>query len=731
MAIRAQSADGKIHEFPDGTDRAVVDRVMKGYATKQRDTAKTVQGFVPGINAVEAGVAVDAATPKIPTFQTPGVDPNAPTSVQNSTDGYRDPLGMLRDGLVGTAAKATQGATLGFGDEIAGIVSADARDAMRAEQAKYEKINPIGATVAELGGTGLTAFMGTPAALARPLGLGGRLARGASIGAAYGGLTGFGNAEGGLDNRLSSAGLGAAVGGVAGLGAEALAPVARRIAFGAPPPPQATPQMLAANNLPVPVPLTRGQATGNTNLLGQEYALAADARSGAGPIMRGFADEQNAALLANRDAIQQQLAGNSPVIARGQGGEMVSARLGREAEAARSAKNAAYDEAERLTPPTDLAERPFGDEARGAVDRLYGGRRADVPDENFIVTPRADLPQSLSKIMMRKAWDALVRVDVTTENALGVKGILSRFGKMADEGGLPIANIFQMRRSLTSLQSGIPSATTAAAGAAKTEIDTILNHAVEKALLGGDTQAIAAWNNAIAANRDFARTYKGKDFVAALTERDRGNGNVLKVKPEEAANYILGNAEMGLINKRDLAANLARLRAHLGEDSAEWGAVKQEAFIRIADQALGAMGPTGRGFSGAKLAKAWEDINHKAPETLNRLFSGEERREIGNWIDVARRVTVKEGRVFNSSGSGYRSEGLAGLINRGAARIPGVSRFWDLLRGAVNLSNAGRAERMATEAISGVPPAIRAPRPGVPAALLAQPAGLLDYRSNR
>ena len=32
MTIRAQSADGQLHEFPDGTDGAVIDRVMKEYA---------------------------------------------------------------------------------------------------------------------------------------------------------------------------------------------------------------------------------------------------------------------------------------------------------------------------------------------------------------------------------------------------------------------------------------------------------------------------------------------------------------------------------------------------------------------------------------------------------------------------------------------------------------------------------------------------------------------------
>ena len=35
MTIQAQSADGVIHEFPDGTDNAVIDKIMKDYATNQ------------------------------------------------------------------------------------------------------------------------------------------------------------------------------------------------------------------------------------------------------------------------------------------------------------------------------------------------------------------------------------------------------------------------------------------------------------------------------------------------------------------------------------------------------------------------------------------------------------------------------------------------------------------------------------------------------------------------
>lgn len=52
MSVIAQSADGTTHEFPDGTDPSVVDRVMKQYA--QQSTAKT---------ATAAPSAPDTSTP--------------------------------------------------------------------------------------------------------------------------------------------------------------------------------------------------------------------------------------------------------------------------------------------------------------------------------------------------------------------------------------------------------------------------------------------------------------------------------------------------------------------------------------------------------------------------------------------------------------------------------------------------------------------------------------------
>ncbi len=43
MPITAESADGTRHEFPDGTDRSVIDRVMKSYATQGKALPQTMQ----------------------------------------------------------------------------------------------------------------------------------------------------------------------------------------------------------------------------------------------------------------------------------------------------------------------------------------------------------------------------------------------------------------------------------------------------------------------------------------------------------------------------------------------------------------------------------------------------------------------------------------------------------------------------------------------------------------
>jgi hypothetical protein len=53
MAIQTQSADGVIHQFPDGTDPAVIDKAMKAYAQQKAQSnslAGQVTGFMANVN---------------------------------------------------------------------------------------------------------------------------------------------------------------------------------------------------------------------------------------------------------------------------------------------------------------------------------------------------------------------------------------------------------------------------------------------------------------------------------------------------------------------------------------------------------------------------------------------------------------------------------------------------------------------------------------------------------
>lgn len=756
MTIRAQSADGQLHEFPDGTDGAVIDRVMKEYAQSKMLGSGTGQ------------VESFADRNGIPFLSSPEAQRRyADEQVQNAP---------------GRLASVYQGATLGFGDEIAGLaggtVSALAdpfgrggfergydatRDAVRNTANDYAERNPESAIALNLVGGGASVGVMPRAFFASAASTPLRIAGAGATGSVVGGIAGFGAGEGGLENRLASAGEGAVVGGLLGSGAETVLSGFARLwrARGGPAmtdaqgnptaaalalareagidPSQLSPELLArmnavaargggagipgsanavaAESLPVPVPLTRGQATNDIGQLARENALARGADGADGmSVMADFRNQQQDALYANIPAYRERIAGGAPIVERGQGGEIISGRANELHDAAQAQSRGLYARAEELTPPTPLADRPFGTDKRGAIDPLTGSRRdANTPGR------RADLPQGESQRMMQNAWDAMVAEIPVPENAGPVASLLTRFGASADGAGLPIADIFQMRKMLTNLQGGPPSPTTIAARAAKRAIDRGLDDAVRNDLLAGDAEAVNAWRTAINNYRDdYAARFKNDDLVSALVARDRSNGGRLRVAPEEATNYIFGSTDLGFIDKRNMARNLTRLRDVLGADSDAWSAIRQEAFNRIANKAIGRSGPNGREFSGANFAKAWEEFNSKNPELARTIFSAEERRDIGNFANVARRATTLDSAVYAPSTSPFQ---MRRIMDMAAKRIPYIGNWIaEGMRGAVG-ANAARAATSGQ--LAGLP---RQGGRGVPTSI---GAGIAGYQSLR
>ena len=169
--------------------------------------------------------------------QASGVVANTnPQPQANGYDAFSSPVRPESWGQYGYGLleKAGQGATVGFGDEIAAGAGAVGNKVMRAigvdvpernygqildeirgEQKQFEERHPYQGTAAEIAG-GIAPFAAGPvrAAITAPTWLG-RVGRSAAAGFGYGGLSGFGSSEGTTENRLLGATRGAAVGAIA------------------------------------------------------------------------------------------------------------------------------------------------------------------------------------------------------------------------------------------------------------------------------------------------------------------------------------------------------------------------------------------------------------------------------------------------------------------------------------------------------------------------------------
>lgn len=809
----------------------------------------------------------------------------------------------------GRLATAVQGATLGFGDEIlggaAGLGSmvgggtfnegyAPVRDAIRENAGRYASENPVSAVGITLASAVPTAIALTPRALMEASAPAARYIGGAGLGAAFGAASGFGEGEGGLQNRMDAANNGAWLGTGLGIVAEGLGstlgPVVRRalnsrrvrVIDASGQPTQEAIQMaqeagldpasvpgglwqriqaiadrggapgvagaadaIRAESLPVPVPMSRGQLTGDRAILAKEYAIARGSDGGTGMnIMGDLRDRQQAALAANIPAMRERLAGGSPVVERGQGGEIVSARVNELNDAARQRAADLYARARELDAagaparvpfaPTDTSAASMAPPVEGYVPEMTSavrfGRQGNetvppgiiheiqkmggvrVVDRQGRVTPEgADLlaifdgrvppgfinnqsgrpldyarealgeagwfpgrdPQEVSTADLldliagrarnpmnsgrEAAREAAARDRVRSDmEAAGITGrtpedtAAGRLSLQADarargeadpvfgrppeappavmfqqEGGLDIARrvfdrvrtdhapanvpkvwaevqgigraieggtlsprlLFETRNRLNGIRSG-GGEDAVAAGKAIRELDAAISDAVDRSLLAGDEEAIAAFRQATANYREYARAFKQKDFVSLLTARDFQNNGRLVVDPREATNAIFGTSDLGFVSKRDITRNLVNLREVVGADSDAWNAIRQEAFNRIANQSRGAQEPGGAAFSGAKLAKAWEDASARNPEVLRLLFSAEERRDIGNFANVARRATTVDSAVRAPSTSPFQ---MNRIMENVAKRIPVVG-LW-LSEGLRNAKGAFAARQ--------------------------------------
>lgn len=361
-----------------------------------------------------------------------------------------------------------------------------------------------------------------------------------------------------------------------------------------------------AQSLPVEVPLTRGQTTGKaSDQMFESLAYKGAYGRRAEDIMRGQSARQQDALTANADEIARRVAGGRRVVTEpGMGGQIAQDALVGKADAAKAGVDAAYDV------------------ARGAG--------AGMPSQEI---------GALAK-MIGMTDDVAGRLEFAPKAQAQIKSLDTLATQAGDDATVMVKSLFDWRRQTSTLAAEANDRTEAAALKAMVRrFDDALPEMVKDGLMSGDQAAVDAWKAAIASNREFAKAFRAKDLVADLVAKD---GGALKIPPEQAANYIFGVSDAKLMTGMTIARDLNKVKNLLGDGSEGWNALREEAFLRFLragqgnyDHATGA-----RQFSGAKFASFYDNVAAKNPAVMRSLFTDDELKIIGQFKNVAQRVTT-------------------------------------------------------------------------------------------
>lgn len=202
MTMSVRGPDGVVVNFPDGTDAATIDRVM-------RDASA-------GVSRGSAG-ATAATTRTGP--PTPDVGPDEWSFLQSLGMGAGAGTGFNLNDEVAAGVKT------GFG--MAGDYNAEVAK-QRANQDAARKAHPVGYALGEVGGALATAPITVPLRIAKGISAIPRVVNNALSGALYGGAYGAGAGEG-VEGRLTGAAQGAGVGGALGGAVGAVLPAGRSL----------------------------------------------------------------------------------------------------------------------------------------------------------------------------------------------------------------------------------------------------------------------------------------------------------------------------------------------------------------------------------------------------------------------------------------------------------------------------------------------------------------------
>jgi len=574
-----------------------------------------------------------------------------------------------------------------------------------------EEESPITSTALKIGG-GVAALapIGLTAAGARALGMTGPslLAR-TGAGAASGALIGAADSAARGDSPVTGGEIGAVTGAAGPVVGQAIGAGVRGIR-----------NMLPVSRLPqlttdvagVPVPITRGQATGDVVAQQEEQAALRGAlgQRPAAAARQFFEGEQAPAVEQARGVVGRGLDefGMNIVDNPQAAGELVGESVQRAASRSKAGYKQLYDEAFSAPGSIDsIAFRNVGTRIKG---ELADAQSPVIVDD--VTTPIAS------------------RMIQHIDNQISNLRVQNRANPNAPPNpdeivAINMAGIDQTRKQLLAMARSTQrgSSDNRAASRVISEFDNNVRSAIDNGFFSGDPRVLDALDNARRAYSQhrslFTRQGQGDDVGAAM-ERIVGRNGQEGATPTEIANYLYGQARVG---GTGLSVRLAdRMRTVLGADSPEWTAIRQGLWSRLSQATEGA---TQFG-SQKSFNRISEFLNGSGKPLADRMFTAQERALMREFENFQRQITPRPGAVNYSNTAGVSAGILRRLLARAATTIGiaiggGIGSAGGVLGsiggaaagaglgGVANRIIEGGATRSVARSLRGLPPARQDP----------------------
>lgn len=320
-----------------------------------------------------------------------------------------------------------------------------------------------------------------------------------------------------------------------------------------------------------------------------------------------------------------------PGVRLGEASTAISQRLIGEEQAAKKAMQDAYAKQETVPPSEivfdDLVAAGFRkmDPSEAQALRLpalgEGQVRYRNPETGEIVAGPAVAPKA-------EAFTASLQQSVGTfpDNEIGpVRQVLGDLAEKA-KGRMSTADYLDARRKLSAIErdNGPQTPAGAAATKARQALDAQIIDLGDQGRLSGSPEALTSIQTALDTARKYYGAFRSGDIREALTTYNFSpDGKTPAIDPEAARRTIFS----ALGDRNTSLQNLKALRAHLGPDSPEWAALRQEAV----EQLVG-----GKNLDKAGPLAALEKFERENPAMADLLFTPDQRQA---FVEAQERVT--------------------------------------------------------------------------------------------